>query len=375
MIKKHLLENPVSTNHLAVHSPALPKYIPQLDGLRAIAIIGVMLFHWRVPGLNLGWAGVNLFFVLSGFLITGILLDTKKNPHYFRNFYARRFLRIFPIYYLGLAIVIIIALAFGWRIGDVWYYLFYVQNHHLALNNWIVNFPPLFDHTWSLAIEEQFYILWPLIVYALDVKKLKVVTVILYILALLTRAILMFSTDNLNLQFMLLPTQVDALAAGAFLAIIARESKARDRLCRWSNGILLVSGAGLIALALFTGSTTYWSPGKWSSSEADLPLFSLMAVFFASLISTSIFSSPPLQWALGLSWLRHIGKISYGLYLYHYPVFTLADMLMNKTVHGKPSILYSITGMVVTIGLTYVIANLSWKWFETPILKYKDRFL
>ncbi len=363
------------TNHLPSDSSALPKYIPQLDGLRAIAIIGVMLFHHQIPGFNIGWAGVNLFFVISGFLITGILLDSKTNPHYFRNFYARRFLRIFPIYYLGLALVIVIALISHWRIGDTWYYLFYIQNHHLALTNWKVNFPPLLDHTWSLAIEEQFYILWPLIVYMLDVKKLKIVTILLYILALVTRSILLFSTDNLNLQFMLLPTQVDALAAGAFLAIIVRERNNRHQLSTWSLGILIISGISLIALVLRTGYASYWSTTGWANTRSNLVLFSLMAVFFASLISTSIFSSSALGSVLGLSWLRGIGKISYGLYLYHYPIFILGDILLIRNLNGKPGTLYSFAYMILTIGLTFLLASLSWKWFEAPILKYKDRFL
>src|SRR5436309_3302352 len=110
----------------------LPKYIPELDGLRALAIIAVILFHLNIPGFGLGWAGVNLFFVISGFLITGILLDAKETPNYFRNFYVRRALRIFPIYYLSLLALAAAAPIFKWKLDDLPYFLLYVQNYILG---------------------------------------------------------------------------------------------------------------------------------------------------------------------------------------------------------------------------------------------------
>jgi peptidoglycan/LPS O-acetylase OafA/YrhL len=174
---------------------------------------------------------------------------------------------------------------------------------------------------------------------------------------------------------MLLPTQVDALAAGAFLAIMAREKDARARLSALSPWALLVSGLGLLVLILRTGYAAYWTPDGWANSRSNLALFSLMAVFFTSLIAVSISSNSPLKTALEPPWLRRIGKISYGLYLYHYPIFVIADLIENDLVGGKPPLLYYITEIIVTIGLTYLLASVSWKWFETPILKYKDRFL
>jgi peptidoglycan/LPS O-acetylase OafA/YrhL len=355
-------------------SPALPKYIPQLDGLRALAIIGVMLFHQHVLGFNLGWAGVQLFFVLSGFLITGILLDTKNTPHYFRNFYFRRIIRIFPVYYLGLAVVIVIARLSGWGVEDVWHYVFYIQNHHLALSSWKVGFPAMFDHTWSLAIEEQFYILWPLIVYALDVKKLKVATILLFVFAILSRTILLVSTHNPYLQYMLLPTQVDTLAAGAFLAIVVREGGDWRKWSVWSAVTMLVSGVCILALVLYTGYDAYWHPTEWANSGPNLMLISLMAIFFASLISTSIFSNSVLKSVLELPWLIHIGRISYGLYLFHYPIFVLFNLMTNETINAEPGTPYHLVEIVLAFGATYLVALLSWKWFESPLLKYKDRY-
>jgi peptidoglycan/LPS O-acetylase OafA/YrhL len=357
-----------------MQTQALPKYIPQLDGLRAIAIISVMLFHQHVLGFNLGWAGVQLFFVLSGFLITGILLDTKNNLHYFRNFYFRRFIRIFPIYYLGLAAIIMIALYYDWAIYDVWYYVFYIQNHHMALSNWKVGFPALFDHTWSLAIEEQFYILWPLVVYVLDVRKLKITTVLLFVFAILSRVVLFFLTHNPFLQHLLLPTQVDTLAAGAFLAIIVREGDAWRKWSSWNVVAMLISGACILALVLYTGFDTYWYLDDWANSKPNLILVSLMAIFFASLIFASIFSNSVLKSVLELPGLIHIGKISYGLYLFHYPIFVLFWLMPLETIDREPGTLYHFIQVILTFGLTYLLALASWKWFESPLLKYKDRY-
>jgi peptidoglycan/LPS O-acetylase OafA/YrhL len=111
------------------------QYIPELDGFRAVAVLAVILFHMKIPGFALGWLGVFLFFVISGFLITGILLDSKKNSsHYFRNFYIRRILRIFPLYYLSILATIAIGLYFKdkFELQDTGYYLLYAQNYLLG---------------------------------------------------------------------------------------------------------------------------------------------------------------------------------------------------------------------------------------------------
>ena len=156
--------------HLSVRRPDwLPAYIPELQGLRGLAVLAVVLYHCHprlagtwVYGASLwGWAGVNLFFVLSGFLITSILLESRTKPHYFRNFYGRRVLRIWPVYVLLLVVVYLEAPWFiGPSIGQAiltapwWAYILFIQNlFHLSL-------PPAIGPTWSLAIEEQYYFLW-----------------------------------------------------------------------------------------------------------------------------------------------------------------------------------------------------------------------
>ena len=154
---------------------SLPSYIPQFDGLRALSILAVFIAHSEflrsLPGaviLEYGRIGVDLFFVLSGFLITGILLDSKGSSHYFRNFYIRRALRIWPLYYLILLIIYLLTSQFlpQMKDGNVWlYFTVYIQNLFLNLK-----IPYGLEPTWSLAVEEQFYMTWPLLVFLLKTK-------------------------------------------------------------------------------------------------------------------------------------------------------------------------------------------------------------
>ena len=182
------LERDRSTPSLAL--PPAGQYLPQLDGLRGVAISIALLNHFVIPPdrgllawvarntLTMGWVGVDLFFVLSGYLITGILLRAKAHPHYFRNFFARRVLRIFPLYFLLLAIVFLLSpvLPFGAR-GPVWPFVTYTSNywvllHQLGTLSTGAPYLPL-AHTWSLAIEEQFYASLPFLVFFLDPRALR----------------------------------------------------------------------------------------------------------------------------------------------------------------------------------------------------------
>ena len=147
-------------------------HLPGLDGLRAIAIGTVFGFHLGLPGMSLGWVGVQLFFVISGFLITGILLRSRERPFYFRNFYVRRTLRIFPIYYVLIALYFVTAGVQGdWATVKLLpYYLTYTQSYPQLATRYVC--APMLGHTWTLAIEEQFYLLWPLAIYLVRGRRL-----------------------------------------------------------------------------------------------------------------------------------------------------------------------------------------------------------
>src|ERR1700722_12473750 len=196
------------------------EYYPALDGLRAYAALAVLAYHTTIACFWPGWVGVHFFFVLSGFLITGILLKSKEASNYFKVFYARRFLRIFPVYYLVLLSVIIVAVIAGRNIQSVWYYVFYVQNFKLAYHNWdISTFPKWLNHTWTLAIEEQFYIFFPLLVRFLKEKALVIACFLLIALSVFTRYYLSVRLPLNTINWGNTISNLDFLSAGALLAI------------------------------------------------------------------------------------------------------------------------------------------------------------
>ena len=164
-----------------------------------------------------------LFFVLSGFLITTILIDSKDKPNYFSRFYIRRSVRILPIYYITLLLALIIALIQRQNVSDFPLYLIYLQNNILAWKQWSVNFPSFMNHTWTLAVETQFYLVYPLFIFYLKEKYLLICSIVVMILSFLLR-ILFFIVfpSNPNLLFAMSPTAIDSLTIGAILAILTK---------------------------------------------------------------------------------------------------------------------------------------------------------
>jgi len=216
----------------------------ELDGMRGLAILPVLLLHFTkdigfTPHAtvdhvylfvaSLGWWGVDLFFVLSGFLITGILLDAKGSTHALRNFYIRRTLRIFPVYYAYLAAMLIILPSFEWwrthappaGEGGLWLWL-YLTNIRQAFSNSFEVVPPFTGHFWSLAVEEQFYLIWPWLVYAIDCRRLRRICLVLIIASPMPRAALGF-TGWWVTGYTLMPTRMDSLLMGALVAIQLRK--------------------------------------------------------------------------------------------------------------------------------------------------------
>ncbi|MGH9486864.1 MAG: acyltransferase family protein [Terriglobales bacterium] len=334
----------------------LRNHIPSLDGLRGIAIGLVLLHHCqpRLQPLGLGavaewgWTGVNLFFVLSGFLITGVLLDERDQPHLFRNFYARRGLRIWPLYFL---VVPLIYFTFGR--GENWlgarpgwlYFLLYLQNLFPGLTGSL--YP-----TWSLAIEEQFYAVWAPLVRWVPKKLLAV----LLVLALASGAVLRghFAAALTPIDTLL---HLDGLAAGCLLALAARSWNGSAAQWRRAGALLALAGLGLAIFA----------------ARADGPLLNTaLAIGFGGVLMLAA-SRPQLR---GLSWhpLRYLGKISYGVYLIHMPVFVLlgsVDEHMDRMHAGAAGDLLIV---VLRIGVSLALASLLWFAFERPILGLKRYF-
>jgi peptidoglycan/LPS O-acetylase OafA/YrhL len=339
------------------------KKVPQLDAVRGLAVLLVLLHNTdRYPSLHLqwlssnGWMGVDLFFVLSGFLITRILLDTKQSEGYFRNFYARRCLRIWPLYYSVLLFMFVIVplvrpseahAVFDARSSPWWAYLFFLQNFLVKIPSMATG--PL-GVTWSLAVEEQFYLFWPLVVLFCNEAQLRKIAI----------AVICFSPA---LRFYLLLHHVDIYS---------------NPFCRWDG---LMAGA-LLALVLRSVSVlpSKFTTQAWITFLISAPLalmietfdarwivFSLTAVASVSFVYLALFSTQRwLQALLTNRFLVYTGTISYGIYL-----LQKIPLDAVKTFHWEN---HQFLAMPITTAATYAMAALSWNLVEKPFLKLKRFF-
>jgi peptidoglycan/LPS O-acetylase OafA/YrhL len=364
----------------AVDATRLSKYFPAIDGLLAWAVFGVILFHLHLWGMALGWAGVWLFYVISGFLITGILLDAKSRPHYFRNFYARRTLPIFPIYYLLLILICVAAAYNGTTVRDVGYYVFYIQNRPLGSTQFKPAFPITYNHTWTLAVEEQFYLLCPLIVRFLSASLLPWLCVALIFVAPLARACILHFTHNQSVSLTPLICNVDALGVGGILAIWIRGNrlgmaKAAASL-KIKHGLEILSLAILViilSIVLSYGHRAYWnSTDSMPSVNVNIVFATVLSLWFASLVFYVAVWDSWLRRILSHRLLVHPGRISYGIYLFHYPVLTYSGSWLRAV---NPHLGNSrIVLVLVTLLVSYMLALASWRFLETRFLRLKRQF-
>lgn len=380
--------------------PTQQARIKCLDGLRGLAILGVLLFHATVnqnspdPIVRVfermtrcGWAGVDLFFVLSGFLITGILIDTRDSAGYFRTFYARRTLRIFPLYYATLCVVFFVVPLFvavdtpaltslfrnqGW----LWSYLtnigFLVERHAFANADWL-----WLNHFWSLAVEEQFYIVWPIVVWTLTPRMLPRLCLLLIGSALLLRCIAAGLGLPPGAIYFPTPCRIDGLASGALVAVLVRSEQARPSL--YPNAVRLGSAALLLLAAMFV-----WRSGLRFNDPVCLTAgLTLLCVLGASTIIMAVESAPGnlagdqfRRW-LENPFLRFLGKYSYGIYVLHHLFLPLivAWMPVRLLVQRTHS---EILGLLIHIAIVLIVSIasgvLSWHLFEMHFLKLKRLF-
>ncbi|MCU1308467.1 MAG: acyltransferase family protein [Acidobacteriaceae bacterium] len=342
-------------------------YMPELDGLRGLAILFVLLYHtvkfMALPPdiLELGWIGVDLFFVLSGFLITGILLDQKGSPNYFKNFYIRRALRIWPAYYLTLALAYFAGqrLHFSFGTYSASYYALYLQN--LVYRD---NFPLAF--TWSLAVEEHFYLLWPFMVYRFGRRELVKILIATIALTPLIRAVAgIFGVSGSGALYTMTPFRLDGLAMGSLAAVWIRSKSCNKTV--WNRTAVLalfISTPVLIHVLL---------PRSRFVSYTHLAL----SLFFSGVLGLAI-SSDGNVFGRALGWkpLRFIGKIAYGLYLYNVASVVLGYKVFARiswTESLDPN-LRAVLLVIAELGTTVLFASASWYLFEKPILKLKNRF-
>jgi peptidoglycan/LPS O-acetylase OafA/YrhL len=358
-------------------------HVPELDGLRGIAILLVLIHHfWPKHGAladygalpAMGWVGVDLFFVISGFLITGILLDTRDDKAYYRNFYARRALRILPLYYLfvfGIFVLYPLSFTHGFDLtafrrearSPLWY-LFYVSNFPTA----VVGAQPfwMLHPLWSLAIEEQFYIVFPLLVAVLRPRHLAILLGSLLVLSPMFRLVgYLLQPENWYLQFEATPARVDVLAWGCLLALELRRGN------RWLTPRVAAVALGAAALLLLGTAAITGLPH--TGYFAQVWSYSVVALAWAALVLwTVLHRGAPATAGLRLRWLRHLGKICYGLYLLHLPAEEgLLRVAAHLGWHGDP---HSALWFGLKCITALLLAQLSWTCFESRLLRLKSRF-
>ena len=328
--------------------------IPQLDGLRAAAIL--MVFGTHALGIPLLWAGVDLFFVLSGYLITGILLSLKERQSsagYFRHFYQRRAYRILPSYLLFLMAVTLL-FHLRWIIW-LWCGLF-SANVGLAFGK--IN-DSVLTPLWSLAVEEQFYLLWPVVVLLCDVKMLKRVAVVVIVASPCIRALAtpLFLT-HFPIYFLTL-FRGDALCAGAFICI--SEGQGSHWIQSHRRAALIATAAATLLFALLSTHSSF-------RTGADSLLFnslgySLITVFFAGVLVITLGLRLGFAHSLLVAApLRYLGRISYSFYLWHWAVL----IVLANYIHLKfPFVLMAFV-------VTAIISALSWELMERPILRHRN---
>ncbi len=364
--------------------------IPGLDGLRAVAFFLVFLFHTNY--LNLGWIGVQLFFVLSGFLITGILVKMKQDlpqKQYFFKFYGRRFLRIFPLYYfylllmLGVAYLLYLANYRPNRMQDYFnqisFALAYVYDFFYASSSFKDSY--FITHFWSLSVEEQFYIFWPLLIFLIPSRHYKKLFIAAIILGPLMRLglswlynahIFSFLGNDVAVGIYALPfSHVDAFGWGAFISLY-RLPRSRQQ---FFILLLAIPVIGLVSQVLATGTIGTPSglgfPFPIANGLKQVWGYSLLNYFFAVAIY-AVAREGLFNHFLEMAWMKYLGKISYGLYVYHYSLIFFASRIQDFVVL-TPDQAQLVTALIA-FPATVLISALSYKFIEKPILDLKDRF-
>ncbi len=350
-----------------------------LDSIRGLAIVLVLLFHCfpHIKVFGIGWFGVDLFFVLSGFLITGILINTVNHEHYWKNFVGRRVLRIFPLYYFTLLVFLVSnivftsindldAIDFNFFTSHQWWYWLYIPN-------WLVLFEgewlptAIFNHYWSLAIEEQFYLIWPLLlvlIYKWQPVYFIYVPITFIISSILLRVVFLqldFSEIAIyNFTF----TRLDAISFGSLAAVLVRQDKLIDYCEKYVVFILI------FAVSVFIGGlliSTSFSPLSYYFLTFGYTNNALMFTCFL-LISISNFRELKVLRLFNNQVLRFFGKYSYAMYIFHWPLFRLFYDDLVKLYNSK------LFASMIIVGLTILLSLLSWYLLEKQFLKLKVNF-
>lgn len=371
-------------------APLAPRF-PALDGIRGLAVVVVVVHNVAWIGARseqfivklfsaaaaAGWVGVQLFFVLSGLLITSILLDTRDDPDYFRRFYLRRTLRIFPLYYAFLAFMLLVVVPAAndpaWSASaarDQWAYWLYVSNWTEPLGGGIRGL----SHLWSLAVEEQFYLAWPLLVWWLGPRGIGRLSLAMVLSGPLVRLAMHLAGMPAAALYSFTIARWDALAAGALLAVALRDVSHRAALYRALPAVASVSGSCLVALIL----------RQRGFHDNELPIQvigqSLISVLSACLLAWGM-NETPRQGALRPLFSRgalpHLGQFSYAIYLVHVPLHRLVEPWLRPWVNQQDdpwTLPRRLAYTALVLAAAYMLSRGTWLLIEEPFLRLKDRW-
>jgi peptidoglycan/LPS O-acetylase OafA/YrhL len=358
--------------------------IPALDGLRGVAILLVLAKHaifglnspirpysWLLKCGKLSWSGVDLFFVLSGFLIGGILVDARESPNYFKTFYIRRAYRIFPLYLAVIGIFLLRYLPFHWMhvlTGDlapltipVFAYLTLMQNFWMASIG--TYGPPATTPTWSLAVEEQFYLTMPLLIRKLRPRTLVITLASIVVGAPLIRLWLRSHVVHGDFaSYVLTPCRADALCLGVLAAIAIRHRSVRD----WIFSHVGALRTAALLLLIPIGYMTVKGYVIAIKPPANGIGYSLLAVFYTVCLLLVLSRRGLLHRVLTIPPLMSLGTLAYCTYLIHFPVIqAIRPLFRNRLPYPLDSLLAGVLGSALSVAL----AGLSWKYFEKPMLR------
>jgi peptidoglycan/LPS O-acetylase OafA/YrhL len=364
-------------------APSKQFHITALDGIRGLAVLMVMIFHFFQRGnflyfpvgkalsavSRIGQTGVDLFFVLSGFLITGILIDAKGSRNYLRNFYVRRLLRIFPLQYAALAFVLFVIpliIHVGWMNfrDQLWGWLFAINIHSTFFHDSL----RLPAHFWSLAVEEHFYLVWPTVVLLCSRRGLYRASWICIAISLIARVVML--KLHLSVFFFTL-TRLDGLAIGALLALFIRGPRGPERLSEIRPQWLLAGSFILLA-------PMWVLAGGKAGEGAETAKYLLLALMYGALLAAALDPArPSIGHLFSNRILTTLGKYSYGLYVWD---SILQDVLapwvssasLSRWVHNR--YLLMLVCWVIQFSTTFLLAFLSWHLFEKQFLKLKRFF-
>ena len=394
------------TGNTEITEPENRAFYPALDGLRAVAFL--MVFFWHYVAMPWGWAGVNIFFVISGFLITGILFDTRHDRHRVRNFYLRRALRIFPLYYGVLVALLLLYPLAHWQLSWQWlvwpgfvgnfpaYLHPYVEgsaSQHLAdfklTANHVAFYSPLnLGHFWSLCVEEQFYLFWPWVVFWVRDRRMLVwicaasVPLCLFARILGSNLLPRWMLEQGVLSHLTL-FRVDDLLMGGLIALLLRGPMARGML-RWSRVAAPIAFA-IVTIWFCVTPVRHFAAVPYPYPQT-MPTwgFTAISALTGLVMLVAIQPGTVLFRALGLYPLRWMGRISYGAYVFHDILHvTYGHVLYHIAIRVLPrdgvivrAIYANLELQVVTFALlvTVLLAWLSFRFYETPFLNLKERW-